>query len=75
MVVGIFFNEIADLVRRIALQPALVDVDDFIEHARNMKSQCIFIHVLAFGTNFFVGQPTSVRKAKFELIAVIGCFC
>ena len=66
-------NCVADTIRYIVLQPALLYSQYFIKCAWYMKADCI--HLIVFHVLFylFICQPTLIRECKFQLITLELC--
>lgn len=64
------FYLVADFVRRVALQPAFANVENLVEHVRNMESECGSGSDFAALRNLVIRQPTAVGEREFEFIAV-----
>ena len=67
-------NFVADLVRNIVLEPAFVDVEHLVEHARDVETDAVelfwamlFLHVLH-------SEPLAIRESVLEFVAVEICF-
>ena len=67
---GVRANFVADLVGNVVLEPALVDIQYLIEHARNVKAYAIellwamlFLHILH-------SEPLAIAESIFEFVAI-----
>ena len=60
----------ADVIRRIGLKPALVDVQHLVEHVGNMESERGRGIEVRPALHLFARQPAAVGEGEFELVAV-----
>ena len=73
---GEFAQPVTQLVRRTALQPALIDVDNPIEHTLHMEAKSLSITALLIDFDISGIEPATVGECIFELVAVeLGIVC
>ena len=60
----------ADVIRRIGLEPALVDVQHLVEHVGNMESERGRGIEVRPALHLFARQPAAVGEGEFEFVAV-----
>ena len=60
----------ADGVRGLGLEPAAVDVEHLVEHARDVEAHGGRGVELRTGGHLLVGEPAAVGEGEFELVAV-----
>ena len=69
---AILLDRIADLVRNISLQPALLYVEHLVEHAGDVEAQGVHAFERIARGNLLLGQPLLVGEGKLQLVAVEG---
>ena len=66
-------QKIADIIGRISLQMAMINVQDFIKPAGNMVAECVHFRLTFVAVqHVLIRQPALVRKSIFQFIAVIA---
>ena len=60
----------ADGVRRLGLEPALVDIQHLVEHVGNVESHGRRVADVARGLDLLARQPAAAGEGEFEFVAV-----
>ena len=69
---AVVFDRVANLVGDVGLEPALVDVEHFVEHAGDVKAQGVHAAELLARSYLLVGEPLLVGEGKLQFVAVKG---
>ena len=67
-------NFVANLVRNVVLEPAFVDVEHFVEHARDVESDAVELFRAMLFLHIFHGEPFAIAEGVLEFVAVEICF-
>ena len=65
-----FFGFQTNFVGRITLEVAFFDVQNFVPHARYVKTKGVLVLNLLFGPDLIQGQPSAIRKGKLHFVSI-----